>query len=394
MDIFVSGVGSQAIVSVLYENDEGSFSNTNQTIAGFTKGACAWADYDNDGDFDLIVAGAEGGVSNSASTLYKNANNIFSPVQILGGDTLPPLSFPSVDWGDYDNDGDMDILLTGQIGILAERYSGIFRNDGNDVFTEITEQLVPIRTGDAKWGDYDGDGDLDIAICGTDTSGVFGAYVTKIYRNDIVTSTNNPPAPPSDLYAEVNNEMFYFYWDPGSDPETPTASLSYNICIGSESGDIDIVAPMTIVESGNRTIKHYGNAGMNTFYALHGMEHEKLYWRIQTIDGSFIGSAFSEESVLDLNTVGLNSEKETFNVLEIFPNPARESISLKFVSHVAGVADFNVSNTAGQIVLHRRIQLNRGENHLQFPVDRLKTGIYYYNLTSGRETFSGKVLIE
>ena len=43
-----------------------------------------------------------------------------------------------VAWGDYDNDGDLDILLTGNINTGYARVSKIYRNEGNNVFTEQT----------------------------------------------------------------------------------------------------------------------------------------------------------------------------------------------------------------------------------------------------------------
>ena len=71
----------------------------------------------------------------------------------------------SVAWGDYDNDGDLDILLT---GIHFIRYdSKIYRNNGNNTFTEQTSiSLTGVRWSSAAWGDYDNDGDLDILLTG------------------------------------------------------------------------------------------------------------------------------------------------------------------------------------------------------------------------------------
>lgn len=394
MDIFISGVGSQAITSILYENHDGAFVNTNQIINGFTKGASAWSDYDNDGDYDLIVAGAEGGVSASATTLYKNTDNVFTEVSILGGDTLPPLSFPSVDWGDYDNDGDMDILLSGQIGLIAERYTGIFRNDGNDYFTEITSDLVPVRSGDAKWGDYDGDGDLDIALCGTDTTGTFGEYVTKIYRNDLIGSANNSPESPTGLFAEAIDNKILFYWDPGSDEETPLASLNYNICIGSDPGLTDIVSPMTILETGNRAIKHFGNAGMNTFYLLEGNDQSQFYWKVQTLDGSFIGSEFTEEQLFDLNAVRIDNMSTKSERIKVFPNPANDNVQISFISEKDTFGIIQFLDQEGQLLIEREIQLITGENLIKIPVNKLSAGVYIYKLTSGNFSHSDQIIIQ
>ena len=71
----------------------------------------------------------------------------------------------SVAWGDYDNDGDLDILLTGD----SDTYpiSKIYRNNGDNTFTEQTSiALTGVFCCSAKWGDYDNDGDLDILLTG------------------------------------------------------------------------------------------------------------------------------------------------------------------------------------------------------------------------------------
>jgi len=53
--------------------------------------------------------------------------------------------------------------------------SKIYRND-NGIFTDINAGLKEIAFGSCSWGDYDNDGDLDILLS--------GAWITKIYRND------------------------------------------------------------------------------------------------------------------------------------------------------------------------------------------------------------------
>ncbi len=393
-DIFLSGVGSQEILSELFENTNGSFVNTSQNIVGFTKGACGWADYDNDGDFDLIVAGAEGGVSASATTLYKNEDNQYLPVVLQGADTLPPLSFPSVDWGDYDNDGDMDILLTGQIGILATRYTGIFRNDGGDVFTEVTEGLVPVRTGDARWGDYDGDGDLDIALCGTDTSNVFGEYVTRIYRNELQAAANNPPSPPQQFTAEIIDNQVNFTWTGGYDEETPESSLTYNIMIGSEPGSTNLASPMTSPENGFRIINHIGNAGMNHFYYLNNTNQQAYYWRVQTIDGAYEGSDFSEEQVFYPNSVRIDKNKT--NIISnpnVYPNPASRVINIDFTASNKSTSIIYFRNYTGKIIYQAAIEIKQGNNSYKPDLELFSSGIYYFSMKTEDQIMQGKFIV-
>ena len=75
------------------------------------------------------------------------------------GISLTELASTSIAWGDYDNDGDLDILLTG-----TERtgnVSKIYRNNGNNTFVEQTGiSLTGVYNGSVDWGDYDNDDDL------------------------------------------------------------------------------------------------------------------------------------------------------------------------------------------------------------------------------------------
>jgi hypothetical protein len=90
-----------------------------------------------------------------------------------------PTRSGSVDWGDFDRDGDLDLLLTG------ESYNGpvskIYRNNRNGNFEDIHAQLIGLYMSDGHFGDYDNDGDLDVVISGMSTNYDF---ISRIYRND------------------------------------------------------------------------------------------------------------------------------------------------------------------------------------------------------------------
>ena len=69
----------------------------------------AWGDLDNDGDLDIAIAG-ETYSSGTVTKLFRNDAGTFAEIPC----TLPGVHFPSLDWGDYDRDGDLDLLITGQ----------------------------------------------------------------------------------------------------------------------------------------------------------------------------------------------------------------------------------------------------------------------------------------
>ena len=161
LDVIVSGTeNSGMVITELFRNDKGKFIPMNLGFSNLRLSDIAWGDYDNDGDMDLAING-ETQSGKFETKLYKNNLNIsFSPafpdfVDVRSG---------SLDWGDMDHDGDLDLLVTG------EYYNGaiskVYRNERNGVFKDINAQLVGLYMSDGHWGDYDNDGDLDIVISG------------------------------------------------------------------------------------------------------------------------------------------------------------------------------------------------------------------------------------
>jgi len=77
---------------------------------------------------------------------------------------LQGVSNSSVTWGDYDNDMDMDVLISGEISggaIITKLY-----NNDQGSFNEVDSDFTGIKNGSVQWGDYDNDGDLDILATG------------------------------------------------------------------------------------------------------------------------------------------------------------------------------------------------------------------------------------
>src|SRR5262245_15700660 len=133
----------------------------------------AWGDYDNDGDLDLAVSLGTGEVR-----LYRNDQGVLTSV---GGQVGMPQAgsyeLRGLSWGDYDNDGDID-LLGG--ATLTDKLTKVLRNDGGK-FTDVAAEIgltIPGRSArQTNWIDYDNDGDLD--VYSSDRQGD-----NKLFRND------------------------------------------------------------------------------------------------------------------------------------------------------------------------------------------------------------------
>ena len=139
---------------------------------GHTIGSC-WGDMDNDGHIDLFVGNFRhpwDDGSQDYAKFFKNQGPAedyhFQLMEELdGADWQESYSTPTL--GDYDNDGDLDLFYT--IVNPGTEYARLYRNDGNWSFTNVTaaEGLSSIgSTYQAAWGDYDNDGDLDLMSAG------------------------------------------------------------------------------------------------------------------------------------------------------------------------------------------------------------------------------------
>jgi hypothetical protein len=167
-DIFVTrdGWAGRGTNTLYRNNGDGTFTDVTRQ-AGLEDGAdsfcAAWGDYDNDGRLDLYVAH---GISQSGwpNALYhNNKDGTFTDVAVEAGVDDGLRRTIGVVWGDYDNDGWLDLYVVN----FGERNS-LYRNNGNGTFTDVTMAAGvanPIWRGFiAFFFDYDNDGWLDLFV--------------------------------------------------------------------------------------------------------------------------------------------------------------------------------------------------------------------------------------
>ncbi|MCK4345114.1 MAG: VCBS repeat-containing protein [Bacteroidales bacterium] len=163
LDIFVANggwIGSQK--NFLYHNNgDGTFTKINTGTIINDNGAsrgCSWGDYDNDGDLDLYVTNQD-----FDNFFYENnGNGTFSKIVSEITDSYEIYAIGS-SWGDYDNDGDLDLFITNCWGEKNQLYI----NNGDKTFTKVTHGNIvndEETSWGSSWGDYDNDGDLDLFV--------------------------------------------------------------------------------------------------------------------------------------------------------------------------------------------------------------------------------------
>ena len=98
----------------------------------------SWGDCDNDGDLDLFVANG-GDTPNQNNLLYRN-NGDGTFTKITAGEIVNDGGWSQgSSWGDYDNDGDLDLFVANSYG---SQNNFLYRNNGDGTFTKITEGVI------------------------------------------------------------------------------------------------------------------------------------------------------------------------------------------------------------------------------------------------------------
>ena len=340
LDILLTGLSTEiGSVSKIYKNNgDGTFSQTSIPLANVDEGSAAWGDYNNDGYPDILLTGVCTDILSSVSKIYKNnGDGTFSELSI----SIPGFYGGPAIWGDYDNDGDPDVLLAGYCSGISSPVSGIYKNNGDDTFSHQSQiSLTGVESGSAGWGDYDNDGDLDIVLTGFHST---SSTISKIYRNNSYIQ-NSLPSGPSNLKAAINGNDVTFIWDKSSDNETPQNGLTYNMVIGTSPGSCDILSPMSDLSNGKRRIVAMGNTGHCNFKIIKGLPDGKYYWSVQAVDNNYAGSNFAAEESFTIQkkiTPEITQQPESQAVLE------GETISFKVEAACDGPLGFQWWKTEG-----------------------------------------------
>jgi hypothetical protein len=169
LDLFVTAEWKQAGDggNILYQND-GALSFTDVApAAGLTReGAknrtAEWADFNKDGFIDVFL-------TNPCGLFLNQGDGTFTDVTAASSIDAS-LNSAGAALGDYDNDGDLDIYVTMEWTEDGRNLGILYRNNGDGTFTDVTTESGILNEFDARgasWGDYDNDGYLDLYIANT-----------------------------------------------------------------------------------------------------------------------------------------------------------------------------------------------------------------------------------
>jgi len=217
--------------SLLRNNGDGTF--TDVTIKSglyseFPTQAGTWNDFNNDGYLDLFIGNESSDESYPSELYLNNQDGTFTNVaKAAKCDVVSYIK--GVTAADYDNDGDIDLFLSGmnKKKILLKN-NGL--KDGIPQFTDATDQAglagINVMTFPTWFWDYDNDGWQDIFVCGYQYNGSIAG--------EIAMEALNVPNQSSKMYLYHNNHDGTF-----SDVSKESGLSKTVFAMGSNFGDID-----------------------------------------------------------------------------------------------------------------------------------------------------------
>ncbi len=344
-------------------------------------------DYDNDGDLDMCVTNYWGGQGTGlANELWRNDNGQY--VEITEGSlvTDPGFSLANV-WGDFDNDGDVDVFISNDGGSVNRFYT----NNGDGTFTALTGDVFDnesAATGSygTSAGDYDNDGDLDLVV----GNAAFVAYpgdVNFLYRNDTDDDNNwvnikcegtqtNRAATGTEVYAKANIngvDTWQYRFISSSDSFNGQNDLRVHFGFG-DAEEIDTLRIEWL--SGN--IDVYTDIEVNEFY--------------KAVEGGDLDE-YDDDDADDEEDDEDESQQE-FSVEQNFPNPFNPSTTIKYDVPEASFVSIIVYDVLGNEIKSLVSETkNAGSYSINFDASSLSSGIYYYILRAGSSVVTNKMLL-
>jgi hypothetical protein len=321
LDLILTGNNGIDRRTMIYKNENGNFAEIPSSITDVEFGSVDWGDYDNDGKLDIEITGAKDSItirySSGGGTLDVSFSKaVFTGVfkqeiedsfrLSIGFDKPESYAISCLDWGDYDNDGYIDIAIAGVPrlsyvsigiggGIVPVTFPStvkILKNNGNYSFSnQFFDIPAPLNntlnnytseeidhafsTSFIAFGDYNADGKLDLIREGS-------KWYTTIYKNNIPIA-NKAPNIPAKLEVILSCEKANLHWNEVTDDHTPTQCITYEIYVGTAPGKCDVFSKVNSYKIRNNT------------FELKNLIPGTYYWSVKAVDQAQSASAWAPE---------------------------------------------------------------------------------------------------
>nr|WP_321233821.1 FG-GAP-like repeat-containing protein [uncultured Psychroserpens sp.] len=351
-----------------------------------------WIDYDNDRDLDMFIAKCGGEPARRENEMHTNdgSENFTENAAAIGLDDQTQTW--SAAWGDFDNDGDMDVfvgassLATASNGFKSDHR--IMRND-NGIFTEVTAgsgvSVLADTSTETVTFDFDNDGNLDLVSGGNI---LFG-------KGDLTFDVYTDVFPGSGAYGDLNNDGYMDAFNSGNmfinNAESNNNWIKIHT-VGTASNihgigaRVEVYTPSGVkirdVKSGDGF--RYMNS-LNTHIGIGtdtSISHIIIYWPnsgCETFLNPAINQSFTatEGSGSACDTLGVDDDELLSSDLILSPNPTKDILNISTELQLQN-ALYIVYDLSGKSVM-----TNSLNNAKTIDVSQLSTGNYILSIMSG-----------
>lgn len=324
-------------------------------------------DADLDGDRDMYLTNW----TSALNRYYELDSGTYKAVQnslIMGGGN----AMLSNGWGDLDNDGYEDVIVTG--GSLGA--AGIFRNTGNHQYQKLTNPFLgaggPVSG--LSLGDYDEDGDLDFFAIGGNSVAPNGNGYRGLYKNNL------------------NNGNHWVQFELTGKAPSNTSALGARVWVKANIGGQDrwlqreISAQNTFM--GHNALRVHFGLAQNTM-----IDSVKINWPSDDVEYLLNVEVDSLYRVMQSNVTNALDEdlKPDVASLQIVPNPTQGISEIRLPSELPiPFGTLEVTDMSGKII---RKEMPR-EPSIQLDVSGLAAGTYMLKWEIGGQVFWGKIVVE
>ena len=354
-----------------------------------------WIDYNNDGNVDLFVAKCGGSEERRTNIMYTNNGDGTFTENAADIGLADPMQTWSSSWGDFDNDGDMDVFVGASSGTHKLMENNGFSDDGNPnndwMFTDETSGAgISAPTGwESSSFDIDNDGNLDIISNGSIMygkgdmtfedadpnqidykNGSFGdlnndGFIDAYYNGNIYYNQGN-----SNNWVKINTIGMGHVTPNYSNINGIGARVVLTTASGSQIRDVRSGEGFEFMSS---LTTHFG-IGSNT-----SITSIRIYWPSGVIDEVVNPSINTTHNIIE-GSAPLSIEDEALADLSIYPNPVDDVLVIKtatsLTQKIATVFDITGKKVYNQQLLNNELN-----------VSSLQSGVYFLRIESnGKST--------